>query len=488
MSVAKPSAEWEASLEILRNKLATLGLAPNARELLESGKIRRILIACSGGADSVFLLCALTALKTQYGLTLTVGHYDHDWRGATSQQDALFVQTLAEDLALPFCAEKRAPDQPAFTETTAREARLEFLRRVAEGENCDAIAFGHQLDDIVETQLQRLARGVGCEGLAAPRPVAKFSVGPSHIRPFLHLRSADIRRALRSLRINWREDASNIDESIPRNALRHSIIPDLTNALGRDVSQGAARSRRLLEEDAVALEQVTQATLPQAFRSSVSSLDRKALRSVPTAILRRGLTAWLGNAGLIDSVGSRALDRLISAIQGEARRFRLSAGSKFVVMDAECVRTEADRSKTTSGMAIPTTVISAGERKQLPGAGTLEVERVGLSSDRLKTILEGGADLSVEAYLSDIGNDQFEIRSVRVGDRFRPLNAPGSKKVSDWFIDRKLPVGERRQLPIVTASTGEIVWIPGFPPAESRKLRAGMKRALRLTYEKRKTL
>ena len=90
-------------------------------------------------------------------------------------------------------------------ETTARALRLEFLRSAANDFGSDFIAFGHQLDDIIETQLQRIARGVGSEGLAAPRPVSHFADAPTHIRPFLQHRAVDIRMALNSIEIPWRE-------------------------------------------------------------------------------------------------------------------------------------------------------------------------------------------------------------------------------------------------------------------------------------------
>ena len=217
-----------------------------------------VLVACSGGAESVLLLCLLHAQAKQLQVDLTVAHYNHRWREGASDEDAAFVRDLVVALGLPFVADSRPENEAAFTETAARALRVEFLRSAAKARSCRYIAYGHQLDDILETQLQRLARGCGSEGLSAPRPVVRFDREPTHLRPLLGMRAGDIRMALRSMKIPWREDASNADTTISRNALRAEVIPSLFEALDRDPLIGAARSRRLLEEDAIALDQLAR--------------------------------------------------------------------------------------------------------------------------------------------------------------------------------------------------------------------------------------
>jgi tRNA(Ile)-lysidine synthase len=151
--------------------------------------------------------------------------------------------------------------------------RLDFLRRAAHLQHCDYIIFGHQLDDILETQLQRIARGCASDGLAAPRPVALFDKQPTHLRPLLDLRAGGYPHGTPSQQIPWREDRSNEDMSIARNSLRRQIIPDLGDAIGREPAVGAARSRRLLEEDAAALDLLARQYLPAAY-THAPTLDR----------------------------------------------------------------------------------------------------------------------------------------------------------------------------------------------------------------------
>ncbi|HKK19457.1 MAG TPA: tRNA lysidine(34) synthetase TilS, partial [Opitutales bacterium] len=205
--------DWSGMAGELNERFDADCIEANVRAVLEAGRTQRLLVACSGGADSVFLLCLLFARRAELDLELHVAHYNHRWRGQASEEDAEFVGKLAAGLKLPFHTGVRPANEAAFTETTARSLRLAFLRKVAGEQDCSFIAFGHQLDDILETQLQRLARGVGTDGLAAPRPVSQFAGQPSHLRPLLHLRSGDIRMALNAIGIPWREDSSNEDTS-----------------------------------------------------------------------------------------------------------------------------------------------------------------------------------------------------------------------------------------------------------------------------------
>ena len=292
--------DWSRLAGELSERFNVHCIEPSVRARLDVDGAKRLLVACSGGADSVFLLCLLFAHRAELGLDLRVAHYNHRWRGDASVKDAEFVRALAAGLGLPFSIGARPENEAAFTETAARSLRLDFLRGAARAAGCPYIAFGHQLDDILETQLQRLARGAGTDGLAAPRPVSSFEGRPTHLRPLLNLRAGDIRMAMNAIGIPWREDESNEDTTVARNVLRHEVIPDLIEALDRDPSLGAARSRQLLQEDALALDLLARERLPEAF-AGAARLARTSLGELPPALMRRALAAWLSAHGLIES-------------------------------------------------------------------------------------------------------------------------------------------------------------------------------------------
>lgn len=476
---------WLESAAALQGRFGDGSIDPTV--LAHLRRAGHVLVACSGGADSVFLLCILVARAQELGLTLHLAHYNHRWRGNASDGDAAFVESLAVAFKLPFISDTRPANEAAFTETTARALRLDFLRKAAQSYTCDYIVFGHQLDDIIETQLQRIARGCASDGLAAPRPVAIFDGHhPTHLRPLLHLRAGDIRMSLHAASIPWCEDSSNDDVSIARNALRQEIIPDLAEALARDPAQGAARSRRLLEEDASALDGLAREQLPEAY-AHAPELDRASLRSVPTALLRRALAEWLSGHDLIGSIGAPAMDLLIETLRSPRERYRMSAGSHYIVLDPDTLRLEHENAAAQQ-VALQPATLELGEPLFLSTGALIEAEVIELTDTLRGQIMAGEVDPLGESIIACSDETSLEVRAWQPGDRFCPLGAPGRKKLKDWFIDRRIPQSERKTLPLVLNASKEVIWVPGFPPAESCKIQLSTKKALRLTYQARNPL
>jgi len=479
MSISENTIDWSRAVERIKARHAD-AIVPEVENFLKRARSRRVLVACSGGADSVFLLVLLYAFREELRIDLMVAHYNHRWRGAESDIDAVFVESLANALGVPFASAARAENAAAFTETTARALRLDFLREVALKNDCFCVAFGHQMDDILETQLQRISRGSGSDGLAAPRPIARFENFPTHIRPLLNMRSMDVRFALNSSQIPWREDASNEDLSIARNALRRKIIPAMYAALDRDPTIGAARSRRLVEEDAAALNRLAKETFPAAYAGD-QKLSRKDLRAASRALTRRALMAWLDKQDCLASVGASAMDLLLNEIYGSKKQHQISAGSAYIVIEEDLVHL---RVESEEGPELPEEAVSleAGTSLLLPTGASLAVSFVELDPQLRERILAGEVDPAEEAYFLAVQTDGLAVRGWQPGDRFAPIGAPGTKKLQDWFIDRHIAQAERKRLPVVINDAGEIIWVPGFPPADSLKIRRNTNRALRLTY------
>lgn len=484
MSIDENSVDWSSAVVGLGDRYCD-ALVPEVEALLRRVRNGRLLVACSGGADSVFLLLILLARSNVLRIDLVVAHYNHRWRGGASDIDAAFVESLAEAFDLPFVSEIRPENEAAFTETTARALRLEFLRRAALQYECSCVAFGHQMDDILETQLQRIARGSGSEGLAAPRPIARFLDLPTHVRPLLNIRAGEIRMALNSLNVAWREDDSNGDTSIARNALRCKVIPDLHEALDRDPAIGAARCRRILEEDAAALNELAEAQFPDAFKTK-RELSRASLRAAPRAITRRALMAWLNRHALLASVGAPAMEIFLDKVYGTTKKDKLSAGSAYIVIDGDVVEIVLNTEPQVE-LSMESEPLELGTSLLLPTGAVLELSLIELNPNLRSLIVSGQIDPAVEAYFSAVQDDRLAVRGWQPGDRFTPIGAPGKKKLQDWFVDRHIPKTERKQLPVVINGTGEIIWVPGFPPADSLRIRRNTKRALRLTYRIRNT-
>lgn len=207
---------------------------------------RRIGLAVSGGADSTALLVLLAGLQEELGFAAVVLHVDHGLR-PDSADDAAAVKALAADYDLPFYATRvhvvRAPGESL--EMAARRERLAFFARMTRELQLDAIATGHHADDVAETFILRLARGSGPDGLAGLKRISHVQ-GITFIRPLLDLTGATLRDFLRARGRTWREDATNADISIPRNKVRHVILPWLRANLDPHLTEHLCKSAAIL--------------------------------------------------------------------------------------------------------------------------------------------------------------------------------------------------------------------------------------------------
>ncbi len=202
-----------------------------------------VLVAVSGGADSVYLLHLLADRLPALGHRVAVIHVNHGQRGADSDADALFVEELGRELGVDVYMER--PAVPASAgEDMLREARLAAMKRAAKALGAAAVAFGHTLDDAAETFLLMALRGSGPHGLGSMTEVRKLSGSLLFLRPMLDMEREAVRAKLTKRGHSWREDASNTDVRFRRNALRRDAIPPLIRLEGHAIRQ-LARSAAL---------------------------------------------------------------------------------------------------------------------------------------------------------------------------------------------------------------------------------------------------
>ncbi|MBP1612296.1 MAG: tRNA(Ile)-lysidine synthetase [Acidobacteria bacterium] len=262
----------------------------------------RVLVAVSGGGDSVALLHLLAALAPGRGWTLAVATLDHGLRGEESAADRRFVEELAASLGLPCRAgEAGLPVgsdlsgtaghavPPALltlpSEAALRTLRRSFLAAAADVDAAACIALGHTLDDQAETVLHRLARGAG---LAGTRAMARWA--PPFWRPLLGVRRAELRRLLGAVGLPWREDASNREPRAARNRLRLGALPALEEALGPSAIENLARAAELARDDEELLDALAaeaEARVVTGRQPDAIALDRHALTGLPAALARR---------------------------------------------------------------------------------------------------------------------------------------------------------------------------------------------------------
>lgn len=470
--------------------------------------VRRLGIAVSGGADSVALLRAILPFCHEARVTPVVLHLDHGLRGAVSSADARFVARLAKHLglacrvdALPGGLSRRSRTS---LEMAAREARQAFYRRVAAEERLDAIATGHTADDVAETLLLRLMRGSGATGLSGLRP-CHVVAGVPFVRPLLTCFHADTQAWLRHHGWTWREDASNRDQSIPRNRLRCSVLPWLEEHGSPSIRAMLAQSAAILRDEDGLLDAWAERALRRLGKSGAVAaredacfpdrrqcvgreLDGTRLLSLPMALRRRVLRKWLLACGFSGAAGWNAVECVLERLEAtspwqvslpgdllirqrggmlDIRQNARRAGrgdpvrrQRPAVLQDEDQRLGAAR----GGGCRPVSAVAAADTLTVPGTVTVAGVRVTARPSRGFVATRGPVGTLPSACALDaesLRGKPIIVRTRRPGDRIRPLGMQGSKALQDLFVDAKVPFEQRDRLPVVVVGD-EIAWVPGF--------------------------
>lgn len=438
------------------------------------GRGDRVLVAVSGGADSVGLLQILNELRERIGVDLVVGHVNHRLRAEHSVADEECAAANARRLGLPFV---RA-DLPqglrigGNLEARARRLRYHALHQLAADASCTRVATGHTLDDQAETVLLKILRGTGPAGLAGIRPRREDDV----VRPLVDCLRSDILGVVQGLCLPYRTDASNLDFRFRRTVVRRRILP-LLSTLNPQVSRALAA----LAAHMRAVEPILRdwAVAELRFLSNDGRLDVGKLSMLPLDLRREAVHAWLAAAGgVAGPLTSRHVDavlRLASRAEGSAS-VPLPYGLR-VRRAYAYLRVERPQQTPEAPGAVP---LPLGEWLDLPGGWRLRAES--MTVDRAAAVLP--ADLW-SAVLDFDQTAALRVRTSRRGERVRPLGLGGGRKLSDLFIDRKVPADERASHPVIEID-GEILWVPGVVRGASRPLTAATRMALRLSAERRR--
>lgn len=424
----------------------------------------RVVAAVSGGSDSVALLFILRELATRGEIVLAgVAHLNHHIRGADADADAVFCRGLAERLGVPAVigdadVAAEAGARGVSMEVAGRHARRRFFDEARKTLRADLVAVAHTRDDQAETVLLRLTRGAGGGGLAAMQPRRDWIV-----RPLLECTREQLQRFLRARGETWREDVTNTDRSIPRNLVRHDVLP-LLRAINAQADAALARAAEILRGDEEFLERLANAAFlkcvdaeerggPDDTAGPRVKVDAVEFAKLPTALARRVARYALETANPDRTYGLEEADELSAAVHGGIRSnipevFVERFGSTVVLTNSPPAPA-ASVDDVELWLDIPGTVEAPHGAWSLTAEGPTDV------SARVPT---DAVQVAVDA--TAIGS-RLIVRHRRPGDRLRPLGAPGRKKVQDVLVDRKVPRDERDLVPIVTTETGEIVWVAG---------------------------
>ncbi len=429
----------------------------------------RVLIALSGGADSVALLLLLRELEQDGVLTIAgAAHLNHQLRGAEADEDEAFCAALAGGLGVPFRAERtdvaaRARAQKRSIEDAARSARYDFFERAAGELSGDVIAVAHTKEDQAETFLLRLLRGSGTRGLAAIQPRAGRVV-----RPLLDVAREDLRAYLASHGQAFRQDSSNADVRIPRNRIRHEVIPYLESHFSPRVTDVLAREAALARQDEEFLRgEAVKLAARIVLTDGAVRIDVPGLRSAPRALSSRVTQAALQRLAGSKSITFDHVARVLALADGAGEGRAVSLPGQYAVRAGGTIVLRPGRSRVPAGAN------SFAFSLSIPGEVELRLQRLAVGAEpgpppgddtrRQSTWAGRGNEVGVATGALDL---PLAVRSRRPGDRFRPLGAPGGRKLQDFLVDRKVARDERDSLPLVVDGRDRIVWVVGHAVAE----------------------
>lgn len=421
----------------------------------------RVVAAVSGGSDSVALAFVLHELAARGDIVLAgLAHLNHLIRGANAGADAAFVLALADKIGVPaIVSDADVPAEAAghgvSLEVAGRHARQRFFREALASAKAERIAVAHTRDDQAETVVLRLARGAGGNGLGAMAPRREHI-----IRPLLDTTRAELRDYLRAIGETWREDATNEDRSIPRNLVRHEVMPRLRE-LNAQADAALARAAEILRGDEEFLERLANAAFLRCVEvgeaDEAARIDITEFAKLPTALTRRVARYALETVSDARTYGLEEVDALCRALGGS------SADTPANISDVAVERFAAKVVLTKRGEhGVPPSVDPLELRLDVPG--TVEAPRGAWTLSARgplatpESIDSNAAEAVVDA---DAIGSHLIVRYRRPGDRLHPLGAPGRKKVQDVLVDRKVPRDDRDTVPIVTTQNGDIVWVAG---------------------------
>ncbi|MBC7220493.1 tRNA lysidine(34) synthetase TilS [Candidatus Bipolaricaulota bacterium] len=420
--------------------------------LLQPGE--RVLVGVSGGADSMALLHALHRLRDELALSLAVAHLDHGIRADTGE-DLAVVRRAAGELGLPLFHERvdvpsRARAEGGNLEEVARVVRREFLERAMGQAAATRIALGHTRTDVAETVLLHLLRGAGPRGLRGIAPTTSF-----YVRPLILVSREETRAFCREEGIPFRDDPTNADRHLARNAIRLEVLPLLAR-FNPQAEEALARAAGLLSAAEEALTWTADLVLAEVSRER--GLDLGLLcalpRSVQALVVRRAaeragvileenhVTAVLAGVGV--GRGEVHLPGGVSARIGSGvLSFGPAAGSPF-----------SDRAW------------------ELPRAGEVRIEDLGwafhLSPGPRPEVLDPPGPFVAYFDLRQIV-PPLVVRPPRPGDRLRPLGMEGTKRVGDLLMEARIPRWERARWPLLCDGRG-IAWVVGVRASDDHRV------------------
>ena len=433
----------------------------------------KVLVAVSGGADSLALLYLLEQFSKELGYELFVAHLNHLVRGKESDEDASFVEKEANKLSLPVFIDKidveKSGLKSSFQES-ARILRYQFLEDVLTSIKGNKIALGHTADDRIETVLMNFLRGTGLRGLAGI-PEARGHV----VRPILSCTRSEIEGFLDGQNLIYRTDSSNNETKYLRNKIRHEVIPFL-KTFNPDISGNLLGLAEIAREEEQWMSEKTRELYSQLVTPENGDLcfEITEFENQPLAMKRRLIreSFYRLNGSLREITALHVQQVLNLFSRARVGCWLKLPGNVRVVCgyDTVCFSLFDDSASTE--------IDKKTTKLEIPGLTSLPQIGIQFQARLVTPPMPNTVDHK-QAYLDfEKTGEDIQIRFFQPGDSFVPLGMTGHKKVKSYFIDQKVPREERSLIPILTNSRDDIIWVYGERISDSFQVAENTKKVL----------
>jgi len=432
----------------------------------------KIFVAFSGGADSVFLLSFLMKFKNRFKIYIAAFHLNHQLRGKAALADENFCTEFCKTNNIKLIRVSKdvkayAKKKKHSIEEAGREVRYAELVKAAEKNDCNKIATAHNASDNVETILLNFIKGSGLNGLAGI-PVKRENI----IRPILCLNADEIRKYLKSKKISYRLDKSNLSSVYERNFLRNEIIPKLKQRLNPKLEEKISNTSQIISDVNSFIEKKINQLSTKAVKNygnkiqinlkSISGLD-KSLRGIfLKSVIEKAFNIELSSKNIFDIVD------LLEAQTGKS--IHLESGIIAFRERDELIlgkHTSTAKKKKSTGIKI-------GQKKAVEG-------KIISISEVKRKMFKFTNNKSVEFISGDGLQKDFAIKKWKAGDRFQPIGMKGTKKISDFLSDEKISSHKKNEQLVLTNSQQKIVWVIGLRIDERFKVTPESKKIFKLT-------
>lgn len=414
-----------------------------------------LLVAFSGGLDSLCLLHILYSFSKELSFTLKAIHINHQWRDEESNKDEKFVEEYCKSIEVELYAEKLNPNLPK-TELIAREKRYEIFNKIANNNNIPALLTAHTKSDQVETILYRIIKGTGFNGLIGIPEIRVQLQGPTIYRPLLDCTRDEIELYAKNNKLKGRTDSSNFDNKYLRNSIRNELLPNLKR-YNTQVEEALLRLSTISEQNEQTLTFLLKSIYDEVFKD-IQTLNINSYNKLPVFIKPQIIMKFLSENNI--TYDFKTIELLLKNIENSKLTH---SGTKYPLIKSFSLHVNNKYIKIVSSKA--PTLIDSSIKVIIPGVTKLKDTDIILKVTEYRESAENISfpDAKSNKALVDLSKitSDIHLRTRKPGDIINPIGMKGHMKLKKYLINQHIPQELKDSIPII-ATDNEVLWASGL--------------------------